>query len=116
MGRHSRQGGPVANVGHLPGRFPNPATDFGLLLGHRGGHLTGQTTSGDDHGRLDQVKFFDPAGNRNEVFAGLGYRAQHDFPTITWTADQLARGIYYHARELSERFHHGLHVIDPMLA
>jgi catechol 2,3-dioxygenase len=38
------------------------------------------------------------------VFAGLGYRAQHDFPTITWTADQLAKGIFYHARELNEAF------------
>ena len=50
------------------------------------------------------IYFFDPAGNRNEVFAGLGYRAQHDFPTITWTADQLAKGIFYHARELNEAF------------
>jgi catechol 2,3-dioxygenase len=38
------------------------------------------------------------------VFAGLGYRAQKDFPTITWTADQLAKGIFYHARELNEAF------------
>ena len=50
------------------------------------------------------IYFFDPAGNRNEVFAGLGYRAQKDFPTITWTADQLAKGIFYHARELNEGF------------
>ena len=50
------------------------------------------------------IYFFDPAGNRNEVFAGLGYRVQHDFPTITWTADQLAKGIFYHARELNEAF------------
>ncbi len=38
------------------------------------------------------------------VFAGVGYRAQPDFPTITWTADQLAKGIFYHARELNEAF------------
>jgi catechol 2,3-dioxygenase len=50
------------------------------------------------------IYFFDPAGNRNEVFAGLGYRVQHDFPTISWTADQLAKGIFYHARELNEAF------------
>jgi len=50
------------------------------------------------------IYFFDPSGNRNEVFAGLGYRAQEDFPTITWTADQLAKGIFYHARELNEGF------------
>ena len=48
------------------------------------------------------IYFFDPAGNRNEVFAGLGYRVQTDFPTINWTVDQLAKGIFYHARELNE--------------
>jgi catechol 2,3-dioxygenase len=44
------------------------------------------------------------SGNRNEVFAGLGYRVQHDFPTITWIADQLAKEIFYHARDLNEAF------------
>jgi hypothetical protein len=38
------------------------------------------------------IYFFDPSGNRNEDFAGLGYRAQKDFPTI-WSADQLAKGM-----------------------
>jgi catechol 2,3-dioxygenase len=50
------------------------------------------------------IYFFDPAGNRNEVFAGLGYRVHRDFPTINWTLDQLAKGIFYHARELNDRF------------
>jgi len=49
------------------------------------------------------IYFFDPAGNRNEVFAG-GYVAMRDRPAITWTPDQLAKGIFYHARELNERF------------
>lgn len=49
------------------------------------------------------IYFFDPAGNRNEVFAG-GYVAMRDRPVITWTPDQLAKGIFYHARELNERF------------
>jgi len=47
--------------------------------------------------------FFDPAGNRNETFAG-GYTSYRDRPTIIWTADQLAKGIFYHARELKESF------------
>ena len=50
------------------------------------------------------IYFFDPAGNRNEVFAGLGYRVHPDFPTINWTVDQLAKGIFYHARELNDAF------------
>ena len=49
------------------------------------------------------IYFFDPSGNRNEVFAG-GYTAYPDRPCITWTPDQLAKGIFYHARELNDRF------------
>jgi catechol 2,3-dioxygenase len=53
--------------------------------------------------RGQTIYFFDPSGNRNEVFAG-GYTTFADFPTITWTADQLAKGIFYIGRELNERF------------
>ena len=49
------------------------------------------------------IYFFDPSGNRNEVFAG-GYRTGPDFPTITWTEDQLGKGIFYITRELNDRF------------
>ena len=49
------------------------------------------------------IYFYDRSGNRNEVFSG-GYLTYPDFPTITWTADQLARGIFYIAREMNERF------------
>jgi len=54
--------------------------------------------------RGETIYFFDPSGNRNEVFAGLEQRVQKDFPTINWTADQLGKGIFYHSRELNERF------------
>ena len=50
------------------------------------------------------IYFFDPAGNRNEVFAGLGYRTFPDFPTVNWTEDQLAKGIFYIQRELNDTF------------
>jgi catechol 2,3-dioxygenase len=53
--------------------------------------------------RGETVYFFDPSGNRNEIFAG-GYMTFPDFPTITWTADQLAKGIFYMGSELNERF------------
>jgi catechol 2,3-dioxygenase len=49
------------------------------------------------------IYFFDPSGNRNEVFAG-GYQTFPDFPTITWTADQLTKGIFYIGREMKETF------------
>jgi catechol 2,3-dioxygenase len=53
--------------------------------------------------RCETMYFFDPAGNRNEVSAD-GYTTGPDFRTITWTEDQLARGIFYHARTLAESF------------
>lgn len=49
------------------------------------------------------IYFFDPAGNRNETFAG-GYRAYPDRPVTVWTADQLGKGIFYHNRELNAAF------------
>ena len=49
------------------------------------------------------IYFFDPSGNRNEVFAG-GYTAGPDFPTITWTGDQLGKAIFYITRELNDAF------------
>lgn len=53
--------------------------------------------------RGSTIYFFDPTGNRNEVFSG-GYITYPDFPCITWTADQLGKGIFYIQRELNERF------------
>lgn len=38
--------------------------------------------------------FRDPAGNRIETFAG-GYITYPDFPTITWSVDQLERSLFY---------------------
>ncbi len=49
------------------------------------------------------IYYFDPSGNRNEVFAG-GYEAYPDRPTVVWTPDQLGKGIFYIDRELNERF------------
>ncbi|MBK4739069.1 catechol 2,3-dioxygenase [Noviherbaspirillum pedocola] len=54
--------------------------------------------------RGETIYFFDPSGNRNETFAGLGYQAQPDKPVITWTEDQAARGIFYHTGVLAETF------------
>jgi catechol 2,3-dioxygenase len=53
--------------------------------------------------RGQTVYFFDPSGNRNEVFAG-GYTAYPDRPVSIWTPDQIGKGIFYHARELNDRF------------
>jgi catechol 2,3-dioxygenase len=53
--------------------------------------------------RGETIYFFDPAGNRNEVFAG-GYEAFPDRPVTVWTPDQLGKGIFYIDRELNDRF------------
>jgi catechol 2,3-dioxygenase len=55
--------------------------------------------------RVEQtIYFFDPSGNRNETFSG-GYRCFRDRPcVVTWTPDQLGKAIFYHSRELNERF------------
>ncbi|MBB0024200.1 catechol 2,3-dioxygenase [Ralstonia pickettii] len=50
------------------------------------------------------IYFFDPSGNRNETFAGLGYLAQPDRPVTTWTEEELGRGIFFHSGELNEAF------------
>jgi catechol 2,3-dioxygenase len=47
--------------------------------------------------------FFDPAGNRNEVFTG-SYRCYADTPTIAWTMDMLPRGLSSLQREINESF------------
>ncbi|MBB4305351.1 catechol 2,3-dioxygenase [Rhodobium orientis] len=54
--------------------------------------------------RGSTIYFFDPSGNRNETFAGLGYLAQPDMPPITWTEENLWRGIFYHTGEEAGEF------------
>lgn len=46
---------------------------------------------------------FDPSGNRFEVFCG-GYDFYPDMQPTVWTWDEIGRGIFYHTRELNERF------------
>ena len=41
------------------------------------------------------IYFFDPVGNRNEVFTG-GYKTDTDWETITWTEDQLGKALFYY--------------------
>jgi len=48
--------------------------------------------------------FFDPSGNRNETFAGMGYFVTKDMPTVTWTEENIGQAIFYHTRELNDGF------------
>ena len=53
--------------------------------------------------RGQTIYFFDPSGNRNEVFAG-GYTYYPDNPTRTWDETQIGKGIFYYERTLNEAF------------
>ena len=61
----------------------------------------GPTRHGITRGRT--IYFFDPSGNRNEVFSG-DYSFYPDYEPITWTADELGGAIFYHDQALNERF------------
>lgn len=61
----------------------------------------GPTRHGLTHGQT--IYFFDPSGNRSEVFCGGSYYFP-DHKTITWRVEELGKAIFYHTRELNERF------------
>jgi catechol 2,3-dioxygenase len=61
----------------------------------------GPTRHGFTHGQT--IYFFDPSGNRSEVFCGGDY-TYPDHPVVTWEADKLGKAIFYHDRVLNERF------------
>jgi catechol 2,3-dioxygenase len=61
----------------------------------------GPTRHGITRGRT--IYFFDPSGNRNEVFCG-DYAWYPDREPITWQTEQLGRAIFYHDRKLNENF------------
>lgn len=49
------------------------------------------------------IYFFDPSGNRNEVYAD-GYPYFPDMPTRKWDFDHIGKGVFYYTRELNDRF------------
>jgi catechol 2,3-dioxygenase len=59
------------------------------------------TRHGLTHGQT--VYFFDPSGNRNEVFAGGNY-TYPDHDPVTWTVGEMGKAIFYHEKKISQRF------------
>ena len=47
--------------------------------------------------------FFDPAGNRNEVYTG-GYWADPDREPVTWTEAQMGRAVFYYEGVVDQDF------------
>ena len=61
----------------------------------------GPTRHGLTHGKT--IYFFDPSGNRSEVFCGGDYHYP-DHEPVTWKAEDLGKAIFYHDRVLNDRF------------
>lgn len=61
----------------------------------------GPTRHGITNGQT--IYFFDPSGNRNEVFSG-GYTAYKDHPVRVWDSNHIGRGIFYYERKLNDAF------------
>jgi catechol 2,3-dioxygenase len=55
------------------------------------------------HHARQTIYFFDPAGNRNEVFFG-GFIYYPDNPKRSWSIDKIGKAVFYYQRELNERF------------
>lgn len=53
--------------------------------------------------RGTSIYLFDPSGNRLETFCG-GYNFYPDMKPYTWTWEEIGSAIFYHTRELNERF------------
>lgn len=94
-----------------PGKFHHAA--FSLESWHEVGQAAdiiarydipldiGPTRHGITRGQT--IYFFDPAGNRNEVFSG-GFIYYPDNPQRVWSIDQIGKGVFYYQRKLNERF------------
>lgn len=61
----------------------------------------GPTRHGITRGRT--IYFWDPSGNRNEVFAG-GYSHYPDNPQRVWSAENIGKAIFYYERSLNDTF------------
>ena len=69
---------------------------------YHGVHIeTNPTRHGVSRGQC--LYFFDPCGNRNEMFTG-GYWVDPDFEPVTWTEEEMGRAMFYYSREVNERF------------
>ena len=77
------------------GRAADIITNFNISID------IGPTRHGITYGQT--IYFFDPSGNRNEVFAG-GYTYYPDLPTRAWDERDVGKAIFYYERQLNEAF------------
>jgi catechol 2,3-dioxygenase len=80
----------------------NAIRDTADALAYHGVRIeTNPTRHGATRGHC--LYFFDPAGNRNEVFTG-GYVVDPDEPPVTWTESEMGRAIFYYDGVVNQRF------------
>jgi catechol 2,3-dioxygenase len=72
-----------------------------LLTMHNTKKDVGPTRHGLTHGQT--VYFFDPSGNRNEVFCGGDYHYP-DHEPVTWKAEDLGKAIFYHELSIHDTY------------
>ena len=72
-----------------------------IMSRHRVSIDIGPTRHGITQGTT--IYFFDPSGNRLETFCG-GYQHYPDMHPITWSWEEVGRGIFYHNRQLNDAF------------
>jgi catechol 2,3-dioxygenase len=98
-------GGPRAGLHHIGfylDSWDHVLNAADVMAKHRTRVDFGPTRHGITRGAT--IYFFDPSGNRNETFAGLGYWVTRDMPVVDWTEEQVGRGIFYHAGVITETF------------
>ncbi|MGI9197105.1 MAG: catechol 2,3-dioxygenase [Candidatus Nanopelagicales bacterium] len=80
----------------------NDIRDAADVMAYHGVRIdTNPTRHGATRGNC--LYFFDPAGNRNEVFTG-GYWTDPDDEPVTWTEGEMGRALFYYDGVVDQRF------------
>ncbi len=100
MVRHAEDG-KLHHVSFLLESWEQVLRAADIMSMHRVSIDIGPTRHGITRGTT--IYFFDPSGNRMETFCG-GYQWYPDMQPITWTWEEVGRGIFYHDRKLNPSF------------
>ena len=80
----------------------NEIRDAADVLAYHGVRIdTNPTRHGATRGHC--LYFFDPCGNRNEVFTG-GYWTDPDDEPVTWTESEMGRALFYYDGTVNQQF------------
>jgi len=85
---------------------PAPVGGAQIVFGKHFLHGTaGDAAHVEQHGigRAKTIYFWDPSGNRNEVFSG-SYQWNPDRPALTWEVAEIGKAISYPQRRMADTF------------